>query len=99
MSVAGASIFHYSNSIPDVKFLDNLIGWMLTDAGKVMLELNLSQLQCCSNARDAMLVPVLHVYCEPTLTLHMYYNVYIIIAVERSKVSPWLIPFGFDVFL
>ena len=36
--------FHWSNSIPDVKFLDNLIGWTLANAGEVMLELNLSRL-------------------------------------------------------
>ena len=33
---------HKSNSIPDVKSLDNLIGWTLTYAGKVTLNLNLS---------------------------------------------------------
>ena len=48
---------------------------MLTDAGEVMLKLNLSQLQHCSNVCDATLVPVL--YFEPTLTMYMYYNAYI----------------------
>ena len=42
-NVAGKSIF--SNSIPDVKFSDNLIGWTLTNADEVMAKLNLSQLQ------------------------------------------------------
>ena len=38
-------VFSYqSNSIPDVKFLDNLIGWTLTNAGERTLELKLSQL-------------------------------------------------------
>ena len=53
---------HKSNSIPDVKFLDHLIGWLLTNAGKVTLKLNLSQLKHHPEVRDAMLAPVS--YCE-----------------------------------
>ena len=33
--VVGETTFYQSNSIPDVKFLDNLIGWMLTNASEV----------------------------------------------------------------
>ena len=36
---------HKSNSIPDVKFLDHLIGWTLTNAGKVTLNLELESIQ------------------------------------------------------
>ena len=31
-SVTEKSFFHQSNCIPDVKFFDNLIGWMLANA-------------------------------------------------------------------
>ena len=34
----------YSNSISGVKFLDNRVSWMLTNAGELTLKLNLSQL-------------------------------------------------------
>ena len=42
----------------------NLIGWTLTNAGKVTLELNLSQHQQHPNARDTTPAS----YCEPTLS-------------------------------
>ena len=48
-----------------VKFFDILIGWTLANAGDIMLELNLSQLQHHPDARNAMLVPAS--YCEPSL--------------------------------
>ena len=44
VNIVGERIF-LPNSIPGVKFLDNLIGWTLTNAGEVTLELNLSQFQ------------------------------------------------------
>ena len=56
---------HKSNSIPDVKFLDHLIGWTLTNAGKVTLNLNLSQLKRHPEAHDAMLAPVPHCEVQP----------------------------------
>ena len=56
--------FCYSNSIPDVIFLDNLISWMQTNAGEITIELNSSQLQHHPGAHSAMLVPTS--YCEPT---------------------------------
>ena len=44
VSVTGKkSIFHQSNSLPDIKFFDNLIGWMLANTGKATLEKKLSQ--------------------------------------------------------
>ena len=30
--------FHQSNYIPDIEFFDNLIGWMLANAGDTTLE-------------------------------------------------------------
>ena len=33
MSVTGKIFFHWSNSIPDLKIFDSLIGWMLANAG------------------------------------------------------------------
>ena len=45
---------------------------MLTNAAKVTLELNLSQLKHHPNAHDAMLAPVS--YCELTLTGNVRYN-------------------------
>ena len=39
VSVMGKSIFfHQSNCIPDVKFFDNLTGWMLANARDATLE-------------------------------------------------------------
>ena len=52
--------FYQSNSIPGVKFLDNLIGWMLTNAG-VELEL------IPQRSRHDMLAPAS--YCEPAFKL------------------------------
>ena len=46
---------------------------MLAHARKVMLELNLSQLQCHPDARDAMLAPAS--YCEPILR-HLFYHMH-----------------------
>ena len=63
VKIAEESSFIQSNSIPNVKFLDNLISWMLTNTGEVTLELNLSQLQHHANVHDTMLVPAS--YCEP----------------------------------
>ena len=67
-NVVGESIFHFSNSIPDVKFLDNLIDWIVTNVGEVTLKLNLSQLQSDPNTRNTMLAPAssllwAHFYC------------------------------------
>ena len=62
----GRKSFYYSNSIPDVKILDNY-GWTLINASEVMLELNLSQLQHHPDACDAMLAPAS--YFEPTLRI------------------------------
>ena len=59
------AFFHKSNSVPDVKIMDNLIGLTLNNAGEITLELNLNQLLCHPDARNAMLVPVS--YCEPIL--------------------------------
>ena len=59
-----------SREISPVKFnswcqiLDNLIGWTLTNAGEVMVKLNLSRLQCHPDTHDVMLTPTS--YCEPT---------------------------------
>ena len=51
-------IYDTSLKVPDVKLLDNLIGWTLTYVSKVTLNLNLSQLRCHPETRDAMLAPV-----------------------------------------
>ena len=58
-SITGES---QSNSNPEVNIL---IGWMLANTGDATLELNLSQLQCYPDARDATLVPAS--CCEPAL--------------------------------
>ena len=50
--------FHESNYILDVKFLDNLTGWTLANAGNTTLEKKLSLFQCHTNARDTTLAPV-----------------------------------------
>ena len=55
-------IFYQSNSIPGVKFLDGLIGWMLTNAG-VELELTPQR----SRHDTCMLAPAS--YCEPAFKL------------------------------
>ena len=62
-NVVGERTFHQSNSIPDAKILDNLIGLTLTNAGEVTLELNFSQLQCNPDTVLALVS-----YCEPTHT-------------------------------
>ena len=49
-------IFHLSNSIPYVKFLGNLIGWMLVNAGDATLEKS-SLFQRHPDASDDMLAP------------------------------------------
>ena len=56
--------YDQSNSILDVKCLDNLIGWMLANAGNAMLGYNLSLFQRHSDAHNATLVPAS--YCEPS---------------------------------
>ena len=38
VSIKGKVFFHQSNWIPDVKFFDNLIGWMLTNTRDATLE-------------------------------------------------------------
>ena len=43
---------------------------MLTNAGKVTFELNLSQLQCHPYTCDGTLVPAS--YCEPTFSCHKH---------------------------
>ena len=53
----------FTSPIPNVNILDNLIGWMLANAGEVTLKLNLSQLQYHTDAYHTMLVPAS--YCEP----------------------------------
>ena len=67
-----------SNSIPDVKFFDNLIllkvynsslnliGWTLANAGDATLEQKLSLLQRHPDARNTTLARAS--YCEPVFT-------------------------------
>ena len=75
--------FHvYEIQFSNVKCLENLIGWTLTNTGEVTLELNLSRLQCHPNARDATLVPAL--YCEPTYKLLFYKYMYVCIYSKTS---------------
>ena len=38
VSITEKSLFHQSNCIPDIKFLDNLIGWTLANARDATLE-------------------------------------------------------------
>ena len=38
MSITGKKLFPWSNSIPNVKFFDNLIGWMLANTRDATLE-------------------------------------------------------------
>ena len=38
VSVKGKGIFHQSNWIPDIKFFDSLIGWMLANTCDTTLE-------------------------------------------------------------
>ena len=54
----------WSNSIPNVKTGQS--DWMVTNAGELKLELNLSQLQRHPDARDATLGPAS--YCGSSLT-------------------------------
>ena len=54
------------------QILDNMIGWMLTNADKVMLKLNLWQLQCDPDTCDATLAPAS--YCEPTFSKDAFNN-------------------------
>ena len=59
VSITGKRFFfHESNYIPDVKFLDNLTGWTLANAGNTTLEKKLSLFQSHTNARDTTLAPV-----------------------------------------
>ena len=60
------TFLHQSNSVPEVKFFNILIGWMLANAGDATQELNLSQLQHHCNACNAMLVPAS--YCIALFT-------------------------------
>ena len=66
-NVAGRNFFHHSNLIPDVKFLDILISWTLTNADEVMLELKLSQIQHHLDICNTTLAASIIIYCEPTL--------------------------------
>ena len=50
--------------MPDVKFFNNLIGWMLANTGDATMEKKLSLFQCCPDAHDATLTPAS--YCEPS---------------------------------
>ena len=54
----------YIFTTPDVKFFNNLIGWMLANAGDATMKKKLSLFQCCLDARDATLAPAS--YCEPS---------------------------------
>ena len=55
VNVTGKSIFHQTNYIPDIKFFDNLIGWMLANAGDARLELKSSLFQFHLDAHDTTL--------------------------------------------
>ena len=55
-------LYHQSNYIPDIKFFDNLIGWMLANAGDATLEQKSSLFQHHPDSCKATLVPVS--YCE-----------------------------------
>ena len=55
----------YIFTMPDVKFFNNLIGWMLANTGEATMEKKLSLFQCCPDARDATLTPAS--YCEQSL--------------------------------
>ena len=55
VSITGKNFFRQSNSIPDIKFFDNLIGQTMGNSSDAMLEKKLSLILCHPDAHNATL--------------------------------------------